>query len=114
MTNASSGSRAKAVRTGRFSFKEPTLLRPRVRLFPDALVLEGWHWRGRFRRYVPLRDILQVDVTSTGRLLIWLTSGETIRLRLDAAEAWKKAIERLQAPTQHTEGAPPTMPESSG
>ncbi len=86
----------KAVRAGRFSFKEPTLLLPRVRLFPDGLVLEGWRWNGRYRRRIALRRILQVDVTSTGRLLIWLTNGETIRLRLDAAEAWRQAIERYR------------------
>lgn len=87
---------SKAIRAGRFSFKEPTLLWPRVRLFPDGLVLDGWRWNGRFRRQIALDRILQVDVTSTGRLLIWLTTGETIRLRLDEAEAWKQAIEKYR------------------
>jgi len=118
VTNTPSSSSAKAVRTGRFSFKEPTLLRPRVRLFPDALVLEGWHWRGRFRRRFPLRNILQVDVTSTGRLLIWTRSGETLRLRLTEALAWKQAIESYQTSRPDTarmdaEMTPPDTPTPS-
>lgn len=91
----------KAVRASRFSFKEPTLLCPRVRLFPDDLVLEGWQWRGRYHRQIALSRILQIDVTSTGRLLLWLTTGETIRLRVDEAEAWKQAIEaQRERPTR--------------
>ena len=85
-----------ALRTSRFSFREPALLFPRVRLYPGLLVLDGWHWHGRFCRQIPLGHILQVDVTSTGRLIFWLSSGETIRLRLDDAAAWKQAIERYQ------------------
>lgn len=102
MADPSSQSQIKAVRIGRFSFKEPTLLRPRIRLFTDALVLEGWQWRGRFCRRVPLADVLQVDVTSNGRLLIWMRSGEAIRLRLSEAWAWKQAIE-------HEREAQPTL-----
>lgn len=85
---------SKALRTSRFSFREPALLFPRMRLYPGLLVLDGWQWHGRFRRQIPLGHILQVDVTSAGRLIFWLSSGETIRLRLDDALAWKKAIER--------------------
>ena len=96
MSADSSNASSKALRTSRFSFREPALLFPRVRLFPGRLVLDGWHWRGRFRRQITLAHILQVDVTSTGRLILWLTSGETIRLRLDDAGAWKQAIERYQ------------------
>jgi len=81
-----------AVCASYFSFREPALLFARVRLFPRYLLLEGWHWRGRYRQHVALEDILQVDVTSTGRLLIWLTTGETLRLRLDDAIAWRRAI----------------------
>ncbi len=55
-----------ALRTSRFSFREPALLFPRVRLYPGRLVLDGWHWHGRFCRQIPLGHILQVDVTSTG------------------------------------------------
>ncbi len=81
-----------SVRASHFSFREPALLFSRVRLFPGYLLLEGWHWRGHYRQQVALEDILQVDVTSTGRLLIWLTTGETLRLRLDDAIAWRRAI----------------------
>lgn len=103
MTVHTSKASPKAVRTSPFSFKEPTLLFPRVRLYEDHLVLDGWHWRGRYCRRLALGRILQVDITSTGRLLIWLTTGETIRLRLDEAEAWKQAIENYRT-------RPPTSP----
>ena len=84
----------KALRTSRFSFREPLLLFPRVRLYRDHLTLEGWTWRARFRRRIQRRDILQADVTSTGRLILWLHHGETIRLRVDDAAAWKTALDQ--------------------
>lgn len=113
MSAAPSNTSPRATRTGRFSFREPTLFFPRVQLFPDRLILSGWRWRGRYRRQIPLKAILQVDVTSTGWLLIWLTSGETVRLRLEAPEAWKWALERCQAPMRRTEGTPPATPKTS-
>ena len=83
----------KTIRKSHFSFREPTLLFARVRLHPEALDLRGWHLRGLYRRQIPLGEILQVDVTSNGRLLLWLTSGEPVRLHLDDAMGWKEAIE---------------------
>ena len=90
---SSPASSPKALRSSRFSFREPPLWFPRLRLFPDHLRLEGWHWQGRYLRRIDLDDILQVDITGTGRLLVWLTRGETIRLRLHDAAAWKRAID---------------------
>ena len=83
----------KALRTSRFSFRDPLLLCARARLYPDWLDLTGWYWRGRYHRRVPLNHLLQVDVTGSGHLLLWLASGEAIRLRLADAAAWKEAID---------------------
>jgi hypothetical protein len=81
------------VRSGCFSFREPLFLFPRMTLHRDRLELAGWSWRGRYRRQIAVARILQVDVTSTGRLLLWLSSGETLRLRVRNADAWKQAID---------------------
>ncbi len=65
-----------------------------MRLFSDHLRFDAWNWRGRYHRRIDLDDVLQVDVTGAGRLLVWLTNGESIRLRLHEAAAWKQAIEQ--------------------
>lgn len=79
--------------TGRFQFSDPNLWWARARLYTDRLELTGWHWRGRYRRVLPLHQILQVDVPGDENLLIWLASGETVRLRIKEANRWKTAIE---------------------
>lgn len=76
----------------RFAFDEPTLWFARAHLEADALVLTGWTLTGRYRRRIPLDRIVEVDVPAADCLLLWLTSGRTVRLRLPRAEEWRDAI----------------------
>lgn len=77
-----------------FSFAHPTLLWARARLYEDRLELTGWRLTGRYRRRIPLRRILQADVTDENRLLLWMADGQMLRLRIDRAERWQQAIAR--------------------
>ncbi len=91
-------SRSRSVlRTGRFTFRDPTLFFARARLYPDRLELSGWRLRGRYRRSIPIKQVLQVDLLSDDSLMIWLSIGETVRIRIDQAARWKEAIETCQA-----------------
>ncbi|HMB93892.1 MAG TPA: hypothetical protein VKP65_23785 [Rhodothermales bacterium] len=75
-----------------FDFQNPGLFRGRARLLADALVLTGWHWRGRYRRHIALDRILHADVRDNG-LILWLFDGETLRLRVEHPAQWKAEIE---------------------
>lgn len=75
-----------------FDFQNPSLFRGRARLLADALVLTGWHWRGRYRRRIALDRILHADVRDDG-LILWLFDGETLRLRMREPEQWKAEVE---------------------
>lgn len=86
-----------AQRTDRFSFSIPWLLFARARLFADRLELTGWHWQGHYRRAIAVARILQADALADDRLVLWLNSGETVRLRIRRARQWKAAIEQQQA-----------------
>ncbi|HMB92905.1 MAG TPA: hypothetical protein VKP65_18795 [Rhodothermales bacterium] len=83
--------------TDRFSFSNPPLLFARARLFTDRLELTGWQLQGRYRRDLSIRHILQIDALADDRLVLWLASGETVRLRIRQARQWKTAIEQQQA-----------------
>ncbi len=87
----------RAQHVDRFSFSTPWLLFARVRLFADRLELTGWHLQGHYRRDILIARILQVDALENDRLLLWLFSGETVRLRIKQARQWKVAIEKQQA-----------------
>ena len=89
-----SSSDATLLRTGRFSFQQPVLLRPRLRLYPDRLELTGWRWFERYRRPIPFGRILQVDTTD-GTLVVWLTDGRALRLSVDDAAEWREAVDAL-------------------
>lgn len=95
--------------TGRFGFRNPSLLFPRARLGAAGLLLTGWHWRGRYRRFFPADSILQADVLDEDGLLLWLASGETIRLHIHQARVWKRAIEAKQTPTASMAAAAPPL-----
>ncbi len=84
-------------RADRFSFSTPWLLFARARLFADRLELSGWHLQGHYRRDIEVARILQVDALENDRLVLWLFSGETVRLRLRRAGQWKEAIEKQQS-----------------
>jgi len=84
-------------RTDRFSFINPPLLFARARLFADRLELSGWHLHGRYRRALLIRHILQVDALENDRLVLWLSSGETVRIRIRRARQWKAALEKQQS-----------------
>lgn len=78
---------------GRFDFQSPALAFPKARLYADRLELSGWRLRGWFHRRIPLRNVLQVDALNDSALVIWLSVGETIRLRVNQASSWKRHIE---------------------
>ena len=80
-----------------FRFRDPMLFRPRAKLTRDAIELTGWHWKGRYRRHILLTNVLHTNAKSDDILVLWLADGEVIRLHLDNAGTWRKAIsERLQ------------------
>ena len=82
--------------SGRFRFRNPSLLWARVRLYGDRLELSGWHTRGRYLRRIPLQHVLQVDAPDADSLILWLSDGKTLRLRVREAPRWKRAIEQQQ------------------
>ena len=88
--------RSETVLSGRFRFRNPALLWARVRLYPDRLELSGWQMRGRYFRRILLQQVLQSDATTADSLLLWLSDGETVRLRVKEALRWKRAIEQQQ------------------
>jgi hypothetical protein len=77
----------------RFSFEEPALWFARARLLDDAIELTGWRLTGRYQRRIPLHTIVEIDAPTSDCLLLWFTTGRTLRLRLDDAARWKRAIE---------------------
>jgi hypothetical protein len=79
-----------------FDFQNPSLLLGRAQLLADAVVLTGWHWRGRYKRRIALDRILHADVREDG-LILWLFDGETLRLRVQHPEQWKAEIEAALA-----------------
>ena len=81
----------------RFDFKNPGLLRGRVRLGADALTLTGWTWHGRYRRCIPFDRILHVDARSPDELILWLFDGEALRLCVHQAGRWKTTLNALVA-----------------
>jgi len=84
------------VLSGRFRFRDPALLCARVRLYPDRLELSGWQMKGRYHRRIPLQQVLQADALNADSLLLWLSNGETVRLRVEGALRWKQAIGQQQ------------------
>lgn len=78
---------------GRFYFQSPALAFPRARLYADRLELSGWRLSGRFSRRIPLRNVLHVDAVDDSALVIWLSVGETVRIRVNQASSWKRHIE---------------------
>jgi len=78
----------------RFSFEEPALWFARARLLDDAIELTGWRLTGRYQRRIPLHTIVEIDTPTSDCLLLWFTTGRTLRLHLAAEAArWKRAIE---------------------
>jgi hypothetical protein len=84
------------VLSGRFRFRNPSLLWARVRLYADRLELSGWHMQGRYFRRILLQQVLQADALNADSLLLWLSDGETVRLRVKEAHRWKRTIEQQQ------------------
>lgn len=85
--------------TSPFTFGGPTLFLARARLYADHVELSGWRLRGRYRRRIPLGHILQVDVPNAEELLLWLANGQTLRLGIPHARAWRDTMAAEQ--TRH-------------
>ena len=76
-----------------FAFRDPALLFARATLDEDHLALTGWTWRGRYQRQIPLDRILHADARGDEELILWLFDGETLRLRMKHARAWKAHLD---------------------
>lgn len=85
--------RRRALLSSSFTFRNPALFYARAQLYADRLELSGWSLRGRYRRCIAAEQVLQVDVLSDDGLLLWLSTGETLRLRIREASRWKATIE---------------------
>jgi hypothetical protein len=94
--------RPRALLSSSFAFRTPALFCARARLYADSLELSGWSRHGRYRRCIAAKQVLQVDVLGDDALLLWLATGETVRLRIREALRWKAAIEIQAYP--HREG----------
>jgi hypothetical protein len=81
-----------------FGFTSPALLFGRASLLTDRIELSGWRLAGRYLRRIPIEKVLQVDSVDDGNLVVWLSVGEVVRLRIEHAGLWKEKIdERLHA-----------------
>ena len=87
---------ARSPLVSRFAFRDPTLWWARARLDAEQLVLTGWTWQGRYRRAISLSQILHVDVRDEEELVLWLSAGEVVRLRVPQAHRWKARIEAVE------------------
>jgi hypothetical protein len=76
----------------RFSFRDPMLFRARATLSGNELLLTGWHFGGRYSRLIPTDQIVHVDANGPRGLVIWLIDGEVVRLKVDQADTWKRAL----------------------
>jgi hypothetical protein len=85
--------RQRAFLTDRFVFQSPSMAFSRARLHADRIELSGWLLGGRYLRLIPLERVLQVDAPSDRSLVIWLSTGETLRIRIRRALRWKREIE---------------------
>lgn len=79
--------------SSRFRFQAPALFFPRARLYDGAVELTGWRFLSRYRRRVSLEHLLRVDADED-RLVLWIDTGETLRLHVPDAGGWKESIER--------------------
>ena len=83
-----------------FAFRDPALLFARATLEDDHLTLTGWTWRGRYRWQIPLRRLLHVDARGDDELILWLFDGETLRLCMKHARAWKAHLDTQMEASQ--------------
>lgn len=88
--------RQRAFLTDRFVFQSPSLAFARARLHADRIELSGWLLGGRYLCRIPLERVLQVDAANDRSLVIWLSTGETLRIRIRRALRWKREIEEHQ------------------
>ena len=88
---------APATLRARFQYADRRLLLARARLLADRVELDGWGWRGRHRRTVPLEELVRVDwipERSDGvNLGLHLRGGGALQLRIAGAGLWKYEIE---------------------
>lgn len=98
-----------------------TLWFGRAVLFPDRVCIQGWHWRGRYRRVIPLERIDEVKwwaVTDDVNFLLHLDTGDAVPLQLfHGAGIWNAKLHSLlgKSMLQHhrlpDEKAPASVPE---
>ncbi len=85
-----------------FAFRDPALLFARATLDQDNLALTGWTWRGRYQRQIPFDRILHADARGDDELILWLFDGETLRLRMKHARAWKDHLDTQMEASQNS------------
>jgi len=98
-----------------------TLWFGRAVLFPDRVCIRGWHWRGRYRRVIPLERIDEVTwwaVPNDVNFLLHLDTGDAVPLQLlKSAGNWNVKLHGLlgKSMMKHhrlpDETAPTSVPE---
>ena len=77
------------------------LILGRVRLFPDWILITGWHALGRYHRRVLLNEVEQVEWLPGNhryaRLRLSLVCGAKVEMLLLGAALWKMALEEQLA-----------------
>lgn len=75
-----------------FDLKDQVLFWSRLRLYADRLTLRGWQGLTCRHRCIPLCRIERVEQPATDRLVLHLEEDHPLRLMLDDAGRWRKAI----------------------
>ena len=99
---ASSPFRSSRVLRSWFAFRDPALLFARATLDQHHLALTGWTWHGRYQRQIPFDRILHADARGNDELILWLFDGETLRLRMKHARAWKAHLDTQMEASQNS------------
>ncbi|GAB5519635.1 MAG: hypothetical protein RhofKO_18860 [Rhodothermales bacterium] len=84
---------ARRLLSSTFAYEPPLLLWGRAHLFETHVELRGWHLRGRYRKRIPLADVLSAEVRGADTLLLWQRSGQVTRLQVQNASQWQRSIE---------------------
>jgi len=79
------------LRTAAFGLEDRWLLWPRAQLYADRLELTGWGLGGHYRRSISLDRIGEVEPIEEG-LLLHLTDGSALRIRIDTPRKWAGAL----------------------
>lgn len=81
-----------ALQSGPFRFETPYVLGGRICLFGDRIQLSGYTPLRRYRKTIPLDQLVHVDAPDDDRLLLWTTGGEVLRIRVKSSRNWRDML----------------------